>query len=78
MGRKKSFDTDEWYHFTARYPKAVGRALARYALDEEKDRTEIVLEFLEQVLVKGGYLKVLVKKHPETGREVRSYEVIER
>lgn len=76
-GRPPKFESGGRYTFTAQWPRELARAFARYAFDREKARTEIVLGFLEELLVKEGYLRVRIEKDPETGAVVRVYEAVQ-
>jgi hypothetical protein len=79
MGRRPKFEPGtEFWHFTARWPRAVRKAFNHYATDQDKDMSEILLEHLEGLLTRGGYLKVHARKDPETGDEVKSYEAVEK
>lgn len=73
-GRPPKFEPGGRYTFTAQWPREFARALARYAFDEEKPRTEIVFSLLEELLVREGYLRVRIEKDPESGAVIRAYE----
>lgn len=75
---RKYAEGEEWWTFTAKLPRPIKKAFNRFATDHEKEMTEIFLEYLEGILTRGGYLKVRVEKDPESGREVKSYEAIDR
>ncbi|MBI2933127.1 MAG: hypothetical protein HYY16_15900 [Planctomycetes bacterium] len=75
-GRKKQFETRAWSFVSLQLPGELGRALDRYAFDARKKKAAVIREYLEWLLEREGYLRVVVRKDPE-GREVRSYEAIE-
>jgi len=79
MGRRPKFEPGtEFWHFTARWPRAVRKAFNHYATDIDKDMSEILLDHLEQLLTREGYLKVHSRKDAEGGDEVKSYEAVDR
>jgi hypothetical protein len=77
-GRKASIEAEQWKNFAMPLPKEMWRAWSRFALDHDTSLTAMVFEHVEKLLVEGGYLRVHVKKDPATGREIRSYESIEK
>lgn len=77
-GRKRQYQTEAWKYFSIRLPKELWRAWSRYAVDQGMRRSELTVAHLEELLIKAGYLKVVRSKDPETGREVKSYQVVER
>ena len=79
MGRRPKFEPGtEFWHFTARWPRAIRKAFNHYATDQDRDMADILLEHLEQLLTRGGYLRIASRTDPETGNNVKSYQAIEK
>jgi len=76
-GRPKEIVTSGTYNLQLEIPAEVARAFELYAVRVRKKRVAIVREYLEDLLVKAGLLKVHVKRDPESDRETKSYEVVE-
>lgn len=76
-GRKKEFDTSRWVYLPIRIPEELWRALRLECFRKEKKHAELVRELLENHLEKAGVLLVHVQKGAR-GREIRSYEVVEK
>jgi hypothetical protein len=78
-GRRPKFEPGtEFWHFTARWPRELKKAFNHFATNEDRDMSDILLEYLEQLLGGKGYLKVHARKDPETGDELKSYQAVER
>ncbi len=75
-GRPPKFESGGRYTFTAQWPREFARALARYAFEEEKPRTEIVFALLEELLLREGYLRVRIEKDPGSGAVIRVYDAL--
>ena len=77
-GRKANIEAEEWKNFAMPLPKEMWRAWSRYVLDQDSSLTAMVFQHIEDLLVREGYLRVTVKKDPATGRDIRSYEAIDK
>ena len=71
-GRKKQFDTEAWGFFSMQAPKELLDALHEYAHAKKRRKSELVREFMERLLEKEGYIKVITRESRD-GRKSKSY-----
>lgn len=76
-GRRKQIETPGFKVLSTQLPLEVWRALRIYCFHNDKKQAAIIRDRLERFLESEGLLKIHVA-HDEEGREVRSYEVVER
>lgn len=76
-GRKKQFDVAGWVYLPIRIPEEIWRALRIECFRKEKKHAELVRELLEAHLEGAGVLQVRSDRD-SSGREIKSYRVIEK